>query len=206
MPVPVLPAVYLPSVEYFSCLTGRSEIMIENDEHYHRQSYRNRCCIYGPNGIQKLVVPVVHPGKDHRNIREIRIDNASRWQQIHWRSITAAYNKSPFFEYYAPDFEAFFQQPQQWLFELNMELLAVCLKLLRQQTTIKFTGEYQIEYPADIDFRDKLLEKSTRHPERFPRYPQVFEPIHSFIPNLSIIDLLFNRGNDAVSYLRSVQS
>jgi len=204
MTIPVFPSVYLPPAEYFSCLIGHEEIRIENDEHYHRQSYRNRCYIYGPNGVQKLVVPVIHPGNDQKNIRDIRIDNTSRWQKIHWRSLTAAYNKSPYFEYYEQEFMPFFDHPQQWLLASNMELLGICLKLLRLSVKVSLTENFSKDYPPALDFRTKLLEKNTRNPERFPRYSQVFEPAHGFIPNLSILDLLFNRGNDAVSYLKTV--
>jgi hypothetical protein len=205
MSFPVFPTVYLPPVEYFACLVGKDEICLETHEHYQRQSYRNRCCVYGPNGLQKLVVPVVHPAKEQKNIRDVRIDNSARWQQIHWRSLTSAYNKSPFFEYYASEFEPFFQHPQQWLLETNTELLKVCLKLLRLQVNIDYTDTFRKDISLELDYRSRLLEKRTLQPHRFPRYSQVFEPTHGFMPNLSILDLLFNRGNDALSYLKTIK-
>lgn len=204
MSLPVFPTVYLPSIEYFSLVIGSEEMLIENDEHYQRQSYRNRCCIYGPNGIQKLILPVIHPSNGLKNIRDIRIDNSARWQQIHWRSLTAAYNKSPFFEYYASEFEDFYHKSQEFLLESNIELLRICLKLLRHRVTINTTDLFRKDYPKGVDYREILLKKTTPNLERFPRYPQVFEPAHGFIPNLSILDLLFNRGNDALSYLRKL--
>ncbi len=202
MSTPVFPTVYLPSVEYFSKMIGAKEILIENDEHYHRQSFRNRCVIYGPNGAQMLVVPVIHPSKENKNIKDIRIDNSARWQQIHWRSLTAAYNKSPFFEYYSYEFEPFYNKPQEWLLEANTELLRICLKLLRMPVILNYTENYSKDYIPSLDYRQRLLCKTTMQPERFPHYPQVFEPSHGFIANLSFIDLLFNRGNEAASYLR----
>ena len=202
--VVIMPSFYLPPVEYFACLLPFDELYIENDESYHRQSYRNRCCIYGPNGLQKLVLPVVHPGKENRNIKTVMPDPSLAWQQIHWRSITAAYNRSPFFEYYERDFFPFYHQPPKSLVEGNTQLLALCLRLLKMSVKVSFTGTFQKEVQDATDFRQYLLSKHTRMPERFPRYVQVFEPSHGFIPNLSVIDLLFNRGPEALNYLRSI--
>jgi hypothetical protein len=102
------------------------------------------------------------------------------------------------------DFMPFYHRPQEWLLESNMELLRICLKLLRHNAALNTTNTYQRDYPVDLDYREMLLEKTTRDPQRFPRYPQVFEPAHGFIPNLSVVDLLFNRGNDALDYLRKL--
>lgn len=205
MSVPVFPCLYLPPLEYFACLLKHEEISVETAEHYHRQTYRNRCCIYGPNGRQTLVIPVIHPSREQRNLKEIRIDQTSRWQQIHWRSLTAAYNKSPFFEYFAQEFEPFYHRPRHWLLESDLELMDICLRLLKYKGTLNLTEEYHKDYPEGTDYRAKLLSKKTEHPEDFPRYPQVFEPVHGFIPNLSIVDLLFNRGNDAQAYLKTLR-
>jgi hypothetical protein len=195
---------YLPPVEYFVRLIKAKHICIEKQESFTKQTYRNRCVIAGPNGLQTLSIPVIHSNHDSRKICDIKIDYSARWQVNQWRSIEAAYNKSPFFTFYRDEFEPFYFSRTKYLFDLNQELLALCLKLTQIKTEINLTDEFQKEYQNKVDYRFAISPKNHVPALNFPRYPQVFEPISGFAPNLSFIDLLFNRGPDASSYLESV--
>jgi hypothetical protein len=195
---------YLPPIEYFVYLLNDVEIFIENDENYTRQTWRNRCLISGPNKIQTLTIPVIQEHGSEMHISKVRIDNRSRWQAVHWRSIEAAYSKSPFFMYYRDAFQPFYTKPPNDLLTLNMDLLKLCIELCGLKTKVNVTEKFVKEYPEAKDLRYTLSPKNKKHLFAFPRYPQVFEPVQGFKPNLSIIDLLFNRGPDSVDYLKSV--
>jgi|WetSurMetagenome_2_1015567.scaffolds.fasta_scaffold338245_1 hypothetical protein len=195
---------YLPPIEYFAYLVNEDEIFIENNENYTRQTWRNRCLIVGPNKIQTLTIPVIQKHGSEMPISKVRIDNRSRWQVVHWRSIEAAYSKSPFFMYYYDAFKSYYFNPQEYLFVLNIDLIKLCIKLCGLKTKINVTGKFVKEYPQAKDLRYTLSPKNKKQAFVFPRYPQVFEPVLGFKPNLSIIDLLFNRGPDSVDYLKSI--
>lgn len=198
---PVFPSSYFPSLEFFALLLRYPAAELEVMDTYHRQSPRNRCYIYGPNGLQRLVIPVIHPAKADNKVCDILTDTSSNWRQIHWRSFSTAYNKSPFFEYYAPELESVFMKPTTGLANMNLALIQFCLYLLKCNTDVRLTESYRKDLPLELDFRERLLAKHATSPACFPRYSQVFEPAHGFIPNLSVLDLLFNRGNDARPYL-----
>jgi hypothetical protein len=196
---------YLPSVSYFRELLRYPVTVIENDEHYTRQTARNRCFIYGPNGIQRLSIPVIHPGTGGRNIRDIRIDHSLPWTAIHWRSLEAAYNKSPYFLHYRDELEKIYRQKIPLLLDLNTELLHCCLKLMKADRDIRFSDTFSPRQGARcLDLRENSPGRESLSPMTLPRYPQVFEPAHGFIPGLSIADLLFNRGTDSYGYLKQL--
>lgn len=201
----VLSTACLPPVEYFARIQRAGRVLVEAHENYSRQTYRNRCVIAGPNGLQSLIVPVLHGKGEKVNIRDVRIDYSSRWQQVHLRSVEAAYNKSPFFAYYRDSFEPIWFARHRYLFDLNMEWLERCLELLGITTVISLTTSFQKEYPECCDMRWKISPKNRERRMTFPRYIQVFETVHGFAPGLSIIDLLFNRGPQAFDYLQQVE-
>lgn len=199
MPI-VLATAYLPPVAYIAACLRNDEILIEAFETYIKQTCRNRCMIYGPNGIQALVIPVQKPEGHHTLISGVLTDNTRPWQKLHWRSIETAYNKSPFFLYYRDYFEPFFTQKTEHLIDFNTRILEQILLILRIELIIGFTWEYEKE--SDNDQRDLLVSKYRE--VSFPVYFQPFSPKHGFLSNLSIIDLLFNKGPEAREYLEGV--
>jgi WbqC-like protein family len=194
---------YLGPVQYYSKFLLHREIVVEQCENYQKQSYRNRCCIYGANGSQCLVIPV-SKGIDRKTpIREVTIDYSKPWQKIHWKSIESAYRLSPCFEFFEDELSGFYAKEShtKFLFDWNNRLTEVMLDLLKISANLTFTSVYE-KTPADgADYRElihpkKRLSRPDPHYNSIP-YQQVFDSKYGFIPNLSIIDLLFNEGNHA---------
>lgn len=206
IPTAYLSTAYLGNVQYYSKLASADTAFIEQHEHYQKQSYRNRCCIVGANGVLTLVIPIE---KDHGKkmpIRDVRIDYSKVWQQNHWRAILASYNSSPFFEYYADDIRPFYEKKERFLFDYNLNLTNVILDLLSVKANIVLTQEYDAEVEdKQFDYRQSISPKARlAKPDSFfssKEYFQVFALKLGFIPNLSIVDLLFNEGPGSQQFL-----
>jgi len=184
---------YLPCIEYFVELTQHETIYLEACENFQKQSYRNRCEILTANKIDILTVPVIKSNSKIL-IKEVRIDYSQPWQKIHWRAIQSAYGKAPYFEYFADYFKNLYDKKTHFLWDLNLEALTLCLKLLQVKKTILFTSEYNKE--AEIHVKEIEDKRSFFHPkariESQVKYSQVFG--REFAPNMSIIDLVLNEG------------
>ena len=191
---------YLPPVEYFSLISQADEVLIEVEENYLKQSYRNRCYILSEHGPQLLSIPV-YLGSQHKTpLKEIRIDYSKRWQQVHLRAITASYNSSPYFQFYFENIEKIISKKIDFLIDLNMELMESVLKMLKIKIGITYTTNFKPVGEAENDFRYKISPK--KESQFFVKeYMQVFEICNCFVQGLSIIDLIFNMGPEAVDYL-----
>lgn len=199
----LLPSVYLPPVSYLSEFAGSDAIFIDGKEHFVKQTLRNRCHILSPNGIQALIIPVVHNDRTHKPMEEIKISNDHPWQRQHWRSIEAAYRRSAFFEFYQDDFEPFYNEKFEYLMEFNTGLLKLMLRWLGLKNEINFTGDFVP--PNSHDRNDKRTIYNTGSPFEVSSrksYPQVFSSKYGFVQGLSMIDLIFNAGPALTDYLR----
>ena len=191
----LLPISYLGPVAYYSAILQSEEIFIETKEHFIKQSFRNRCIIMGANGTQTLTIPKERKSSDKTLISDISISNQDNWQKLHWQSIVSAYNSSPFFEYYKDELLPFYNTKHNNLFDFNLKLTKTILGFLQVDKEFNFTSKFQKESNR-LDFRSsKFILKNQEE------YQQVFCEKYSFIPNLSILDVLFNLGPETTSYL-----
>lgn len=197
-----LSSAYLGPVQHYCKMYAYPEVRIETGENYLKQTYRNRCTIAAANGPLSLSIPIVKPDTLKCLTKDIRISEHGNWRHLHWNAIISAYNMSPFFEYYEEDFAPFYEKKYEFLFDFNEELRAMICRLLDLQPDIVFTDRYEPE--VEHDFRESIRPKhEVTDPSFRPRpYYQVFAEKYGFLPNLSIVDLLFNMGPEGILILR----
>lgn len=202
MSTALLQTTYFGPIQWYQKLYRYDRVFIEQYDNYQKQTYRNRCVIASANGLQALTVPVEGTGEKCL-VKELRISDHNQWRHIHWNALQSAYNESPFFEYYSDDIHPFFEQKYDYLIDFNEAICQKICELLDIHPTIVRTTDYQKQtddmddYRAVIHVKHPLVD-SDFHPHR---YWQVFEKKHGFFANLSILDLLFNMGNEAIFYL-----
>ena len=206
MPVIILPTTYLGPISYYKYLVN-SPVVIEQHAFYVKQTYTNRCEIATANGVENLTIPVEH-GASKLAIKDVKISEHSNWQTLHWRAIETAYNSTPFFEYYKEDLRPFFEQEYTSLLEFNLQTQNTILDLLGFDSKVTLSDNYQEKYNSgEIDLREALHPKKKLVPLgvhlEHQKYYQVFNNKFGFVPDLSIIDLLFNMGNEARLILKN---
>jgi len=203
----LLPTAYLPPISWMAAMLHSENIRIEIFETYPKQTYRNRCIIATSHGKFNLSVPVKKINGNHTMTKDIMVDNSKKWQLIHWRSIETAYSKSPYFLFYRDSLETIYHNTYEHLILLNQDLLNTISKLLGIDIKkITFTEVYFPE-PKEFNLRNSFNPKSNPHSllaSPMPRYIQTFEEIHGFLPDLSILDILFNLGPQSKQYLANL--
>ena len=202
----LLSSAYLPPVQYFAHLQSAEQVWIEQYDHYQKQTYRNRCVIAAPDGPLSLTVPIEKPNTPKAFMRDIRISDHGNWRHLHWNAIESAYNHTPFFEYYKDDFRPFYEKKFDFLVDYNEQLCQLVCQLIDIDTFFQRTESYVVE-PSNtiIDLRDAIHpKKEVMDDASFSAVPyyQVFQERLGFLPNLSIIDLLFNMGPEAILVLQ----
>jgi hypothetical protein len=203
----LLSTAYFAPIGYFALLQHSENVLLEKFEHYQKQTYRNRCTIYGANGPLSLTVPVTKGNVIKIYTKDIRIDYSSNWVKIHYKAIESAYNSSPFYQFYIDEIGDVWHKTHNFLYDLNFDLLALINDLTKTQVKLSGTKEYLPSAPEGfIDFRNitKIKTKDISDVYHYPHYMQVFESKFGFIENLSILDLLFNLGPDTGLYLSQV--
>ncbi len=199
------PTFFSPIIQYVLLASGEG-IVFEKHDNFQKQTYRNRCYIYGANGKQLLSVPVMHARNSRRQrTRDVRIDNSFSWQKNMIKSLESSYRSSPYFEFFEDDVIEIFKKDHTFLLDLNLdahELISQCLGL---EAFIGFTESYIENWTEGEDYR-YLAKAKGESSYALKKYTQVFENKHGFLANLSILDLLFNEGTNALQYLEEHRS
>ena len=199
---------YFAPIQYYCKLIHYPNILIEQWENYSKQSYRNRCYIYGSNGALAISIPIVKATNKKILAKDVQISYDTNWQKLHWKGIESAYKSSPFYEYYINDLEHFFSRKWEYLLDLNLNIQEKICEILEIENKNTLTEDFIPLYALHVtDFRNTIHPKSSKKfkdPDFNPHaYTQVFGDKHGFIPNLSILDLIFNLGPDSSDYLKS---
>ena len=215
MKTALLSSTYFGPVQWYQKLLRYGRCLIEQHDNFVKQTYRNRCIIPTTNGIQALSIPVSCPQGSQLSktpMRDVRISDHGNWRHIHWNALCSAYGESPFFDYYQDDFRPFFERKWTFLFDFNMEIILKMVELLDIRPKISLTtvflsdasmAENATENSLIDDFRNVIRPKHPGLDSDFMARPyyQVYQQKHGFLPNMSILDLLFNEGNEAILWL-----
>lgn len=193
---------YFPNIAHFVVMANASEITFEMEDNFVKQTYRNRAYIYGANGKLALNIPVVHSQKNRQKYKDVKIFNAENWQSQHWKSLLSAYRTSPFFEFYEDELQPLFTEKAEFILDFNLKCFETVCDCLQLDVNIKRTDTFEKEVTGKTDARI-LVNAKKETPQNFEHYTQVFGDKHGFIQNLSILDLLFNEGPNALNYLES---
>lgn len=198
----LLSANYLPSISYFHAIAQNPvEILVDQYEHFPKQTYRSRTQIATANGILNLIIPIAHGRKEHVAMKDVKINYDHDWQRLHWASIQTAYRSSAYFEFYEDVFVPFYEKKYDYLIDFNVDQLELVLKLLKIQREVTRTDSYLSDHSEALDFRKSIHPKKPSVYSNPKVYYQVFEDRTGFQPNVSIIDLLFNQGPQSKMFL-----
>lgn len=194
---------YFGPVSQYVAMIRAQEVVFENEDNYQKQTYRNRMYIYGANGKLLLNIPIKHTGNKsgHQKYRDLRIENDFPWQKQHWKSLATVYRTSPFFEYYEDEFQPLYDQKFEFLMDFNYRTFELALECLQTEVPFKKTSEY-ILHPENLTDGRSLVEAKNRKQTELEPYPQVFQDKFGFLNDLSIVDLIFNEGPNALNYLQ----
>lgn len=194
---------YFPSIPTFAVIVQK-DVLWEAHDNFQKQTYRNRCYVCTDQGKHMLSIPIKHLGakEGRQKYSEVVPDSTYPWKKIHWRTLETAYRTSPFFEFYEDDLKPLFEAEYSSLYEFNMQIILAVGECLGVQIPTQQTEAFERKISEGQDARFLGEAKKEIALEMNP-YPQVFEERHDFIPNLSILDLLFNEGTNALTYLRN---
>lgn len=194
---------YFSPISQYAAIYQSDKITFEVEDNFQKQSYRNRCYIYGANGKQLLNIPAKNPIKDGRKkTKDTLVENDFPWQDQHFKSLQAAYRRSPYFEFFEDDLAPIFEKKYTYLTDVNIDTYLFLTDALQINQSYSKTEEYFLE-PKETDYRNLA---SVKHQPNFQieSYVQMFDDKYGFISNLSILDLLFMEGPNSISFLEKI--
>ena len=200
----LLSTTYFGPIQWYQKLYRAESVQIERWESFQKQTYRNRCIIATTNGPQALTVPIERQFTINC-IKDIRISDHGNWRHLHWNALQSAYGESPFFDYYQDDIRPFFEQRWDYLLDFNEAIREKMCELIDIHPKVDYSKKFTV-YSLSSCVPDYRMVIRPKNPEPDPdftpkRYYQVYEQKHGFLPNLSILDLLFNMGPESIFYL-----
>lgn len=201
---------YFGPISQWVAFVHAEKVLFENEDNYQKQTYRNRMYIYDANGKLTLNIPIKHraalglSNKGHQKYKDIQIENDFEWQKQHWRAFKASYQTSPFFEFYEDELYPIYHKEFKFLLDLNYECMEFVADCLQIDFDFQKTEEYILNPEEAFNYRDLINAKTDNGFKNDP-YTQVFDSKAGFLPNLCILDLIFNEGNAALSYLENQQ-
>ena len=199
----LLPIFYLPPISWFAVfLKVENEVILEQFENFPKQTYRNRANIYGANGRLSLIIPTRRTGK--RIMKETEISHRENWQQLHWKSIKTAYQRSPYFEFYEEKLQKIFEFKTDSLIEFNLNALKIIQDILKTEKAYSLNNDY-VKIPLEENYREKFSAKKETEFE-MEEYYQTFSDKLGFEKDLSILDLICNKGPETLTYLKNIQT
>ena len=193
---------YFPNIFSFKTIINSTNILFEVNDHYVKQTLRNRTSIHAANGKLNLSVPVKFSSTKKEKYKDIRICYDSNWQKIHLKSIESAYKNSPFYDFFEDYFINFYNKKEKFLVDLNFSSIRLIFEILEKELNCNFTNEYLEKYIDLTDYRTLLTNKNFNEKVNFKNYTQVFQEKNGFIENLSSIDLIFNKGLDFEDFIK----
>lgn len=196
----ILSSTYFGPIQWYQKLNRYKVCLIEQHDSFIKQTFRNRCIIATTHGTQALSIPIEH-SNGSQQMRDIRISDHGNWRHLHWYALQSAYGDSPFFDFYVDDIRPFFERKWDFLFDFNLAITLTMCQLLDIRPEIRVTETY--EHLCANDFREVIRPKHPLPDDGFESRPyyQVYQQKQGFIPNLSILDLLFNMGNESIFFL-----
>lgn len=198
----LLPVFYLPPISWFSeFLNPENEVVFEQFETFPKQTFRNRTNIYGANGKLSLIIPINHNGS--REFKNTEMSYREDWQKLHWKSIKTAYQSSPYFEYYEDKLIKLFENKEKFLLDFNIKSIKIILDILKTEKAYSLNKEY-IKNPEEVNFREKFSAKTPSEYE-MDEYYQTFSDKMEFLNDLSIVDLICNKGPESMTYLKHIK-
>ena len=193
---------YFPNIFSFKTIINSTNILFEVNDHYVKQTLRNRTSIHAANGKLNLSIPVKFSSTKKEKYKDIRICYDSNWQKIHLKSIESAYKNSPFYDFFEDYFINFYNKKEKFLVDLNFSSIRLIFEILEKELNCNFTNEYLEKYVDLTDYRSLLTNKNFNEKVDFKNYTQVFQEKNGFIENLSSIDLIFNKGLDFEDFIK----
>ncbi|NLP56723.1 WbqC family protein [Lutibacter sp. B1] len=196
------PTYFSPIIQYVA-ITKSDKIVFETEDNFQKQTYRNRCYIYTADGKHLLNIPIQHNKGIKQKTKDVKIDYKDNWNKQHLKTLKTAYSSSPFFEFYIDDLLPVFEKRYTYLLDLNLLTHQIVMDALQIEVPFIKTKEYITE-TQNLDLRYLAIAKNSKN-YNLNSYIQVFYQSHNFLPNLSILDLLFMEGPNALNYLESQQ-
>ena len=192
---------YLPAISQLKLIIDSKKLIFEINDNFQKQTHRNRTYIYGANGLLLLSIPVIHSQKNRKKFKDVKIAYDYDWLTQHLKSFQISYRSSPFFEYYEDKLVDLYVRREKYLYDFNLRSIDVLFDMLQINLEYDFTKGYNEQYSDILDYRNNY--KKLNSSFKIKEYTQVFESKHGYIENLSVLDLIFNEGPNAINFLKT---